>query len=397
MRNWGVLLAGLAVLLLPWALRVYLLMPFPGSQGLDSLDVAHALYRARWVLAGAGLSLAGAGLVLVLRGKPSWRGLVALAFLGAGSSGLAWWMRGMSADRMFRPPEQVLIAAELPASLPPETLVLGVVLEGRARAYPVRLLAYHHFVSDVLAGVPVLPTYCTMCRTGRVFSPVIDGEVATFRLVGASFRDAVIEDAATGTWWYQATGRARVGPLAGRELATIPSEQVTLARWLELHPDSDVLAPDPASEAGYRMFGFDRIDSRRPDPDDPGQAPRGPREWVVAVRAGEAVRAYPWSALDRRKWISDELGGVPVLVLLHSDGISFRAFDARLDGVALELAPASEAEGAVDTTSGTRFGFDGVGRGGAHEGRILVPLEATQEFWHAFERFRPHGTRWEGE
>ncbi len=37
--------------------------------------------------------------------------------------------------------------------------VFGVVLDGKARAYPVPMIAYHHVVNDRLAGTPITVTY----------------------------------------------------------------------------------------------------------------------------------------------------------------------------------------------------------------------------------------------
>lgn len=37
--------------------------------------------------------------------------------------------------------------------------VLGLVVGGQARAYPVTMLAYHHVVNDVIEGIPVAVTY----------------------------------------------------------------------------------------------------------------------------------------------------------------------------------------------------------------------------------------------
>ena len=43
--------------------------------------------------------------------------------------------------------------------LPDDDLVLGLESGGEARAYPIRMLTYHHIVNDVVAGSPVLVTY----------------------------------------------------------------------------------------------------------------------------------------------------------------------------------------------------------------------------------------------
>jgi hypothetical protein len=45
------------------------------------------------------------------------------------------------------------------AFLDAEDEVFGVVVGGRARAYPVPVLAYHHVVNDVIEGIPVAVTY----------------------------------------------------------------------------------------------------------------------------------------------------------------------------------------------------------------------------------------------
>ena len=45
------------------------------------------------------------------------------------------------------------------AHLGDEELVLGVEWAGEVRAYPVRMLRYHHVVNDTVGGEPLLVTY----------------------------------------------------------------------------------------------------------------------------------------------------------------------------------------------------------------------------------------------
>lgn len=71
-------------------------------------------------------------------------------------------------------------------------LVVGIEIEGEARAFPVQFIGYHHQVRDTVAGKQVMVSYCTVCRTGRVFSPVIDGRSETFRLVGMDHFNAML-------------------------------------------------------------------------------------------------------------------------------------------------------------------------------------------------------------
>lgn len=53
---------------------------------------------------------------------------------------------------------RVVLAADA-VWLEDETLVLGAVRNGDARAYPVFMMTYHHVANDVLGGLPYLVTY----------------------------------------------------------------------------------------------------------------------------------------------------------------------------------------------------------------------------------------------
>ena len=42
-------------------------------------------------------------------------------------------------------------------------IVVGVEIDGDARAYPIRIIAWHEMVNDTIGGVPVSLAYCTLC------------------------------------------------------------------------------------------------------------------------------------------------------------------------------------------------------------------------------------------
>jgi hypothetical protein len=55
--------------------------------------------------------------------------------------------------------QPVFLAASESGYLPRGDLVLGLEWLGEARAYPIRMLTYHHIVNDTVAGRPLLITY----------------------------------------------------------------------------------------------------------------------------------------------------------------------------------------------------------------------------------------------
>jgi hypothetical protein len=60
---------------------------------------------------------------------------------------------------MFHPVQQPGFEKADAVKLDAGEMVLTVSINGDARAYPVREMAYHHIVNDVVGGVPIAATY----------------------------------------------------------------------------------------------------------------------------------------------------------------------------------------------------------------------------------------------
>ena len=43
--------------------------------------------------------------------------------------------------------------------------LLSVGINGDARAYPLQIMTWHEIVNNVVGGVPVVVTYCSLCNT----------------------------------------------------------------------------------------------------------------------------------------------------------------------------------------------------------------------------------------
>ena len=110
-----------------------------------------------------------------------------------------------------------------------DDVVVGYFDAGQAWAYPVRILNFHEIVNDELAGLPALVSYCPLCGSAVVYDRRLDGDVLTFSNTSALYEnDLVMVDRQTGTYWWQVPGRGLVGPLAGAELAPLPSFTTTV-------------------------------------------------------------------------------------------------------------------------------------------------------------------------
>jgi len=72
----------------------------------------------------------------------------------------AWFARQNHFEWMFKPLPNAAFAKVNDASFVSDgDMVLAVEMNGDAAAYPVRQIAYHHVVQDMIGGIPVLVTY----------------------------------------------------------------------------------------------------------------------------------------------------------------------------------------------------------------------------------------------
>jgi hypothetical protein len=289
----------------------------------------------------------------------------------------------MAADHMFRQPGALNMRSAAQNKVAGDRLVVGVHINGDARAYPLQFIGYHHQVRDTVGGLPVLVSYCTVCRTGRVFSPVVDGRAESFRLVGMDHFNAMLEDGTTRSWWRQANGEAITGSRKGATLPEIPRQQVTLKEWLALHPKSLVMQGDAAFTEEYaKDYAFERGTSRKTLTGTDTSSWHD-KSWVVGLTLNRRSKAYDWNRLKRERVVNDAVGGTPVVLVLAADGASFYAYERP------DAATRFTVRGDSLVSAGRAYAL--TGRGATDS---LVALNASQEFWHSWREFQPGTDRY---
>ena len=235
-------------------------------------------------------------------------------------------------------------------------------------------------------------TYCTVCRTGRVFSPMIDGKPEKFRLVGMDHFNAMFEDSQTKSWWRQVNGESIAGPLKGKVLNEIQSEQMSLASWIDQHPETKILQPDDAFAEAYESLKNYDEGNRIGKLTRKDSLSWNDKSWIVGIQIGMDARAYDWNDLQKKRAINDELGGLPILVALSPDSISFRAFERKVNNEPL-LFQLNGNGNLSDTKTNSIWSWNGSCVEGELKGNKLVPVQSYQEYWHSWRTFRPQTSK----
>ncbi|MBA3591616.1 DUF3179 domain-containing protein [Methylibium sp.] len=214
--------------------------------------------------------------------------------------------------------------------------VLGLVRNGIARAYPVRILNWHEIVNDRLGDEAVAVTYCPLCGTGMAFEARVAGRELVFGVSGLLYNsDVLLYDRATDSLWSQILARAVTGPLTGTALTQVPLTHTSWADWRTRHPRTEVLSTDTGHVRDYARDpyeGYDRVprlifDVQHRDERLPLKA------WVLGLRLNGAAKAYPFETLaqraDARGRLWDTLGGQRVEIRYDRTHRSAEAFDAK--------------------------------------------------------------------
>ena len=111
-------------------------------------------------------------------------------------------------------------------------LVVGVEVNGVARAYDWNELVKRSLVEDEVEGTPLLAVTDADGDSAFVYERTVDGKVLSFELTEDGMKDSE-----TGSSWDR-FGRCKKGKLKGSALAQLQSYKQYVRAWVTFHPDA---------------------------------------------------------------------------------------------------------------------------------------------------------------
>ena len=268
-------------------------------------------------------------------------------------------------------------------------IVVGLEIDGQARAYPLSILVWHEIVNDEVGGIPVAVTYCPLCYTMQVFERVIDGQAVEFGTTGKLYNsNLLMYDRLTDTYWSQAIGMAVMGQLSGRVLDTVPFDVISWGDWKAIHPDTLVLTTDTGYSRAYNVDPYDSYytDRRVIFPIEHRDDRLHPKEVILGFNLDGVSKAYPQGIVESETLVNDAVGDTPVLLVSLFPG-NARAFERIAGGQVLDFV---YSDGRItDTASGSVWNYDGLAVSGALQGQQLPRLSIEPGFWFEWAAFHP--------
>jgi hypothetical protein len=208
-----------------------------------------------------------------------------------------------------------------------QTRVLGVKVNGVAKAYPIPIMNYHEIVNDQFADQAVVVTYCPLCGSGIAFDAAIGGEKKTFGVSGLLYNsDVLLYDRQTESLWSQIMMQAIAGPMEGKELEMIPTMNTSWGEWKKKHPDTWVLTENTGYERDYTKSpyqGYEKSAQLYFDVEHRDEIFH-PKETVLGIEINGQFKAYPFSELEKLKneKLKDKFQGEELTINYQQDSQS---------------------------------------------------------------------------
>jgi Protein of unknown function (DUF3179) len=140
------------------AIPTFTIMPFKAQ---SAAGVEWSYHLRRWSPLVTGLAaLVFIGLCAKLWRGAWWYGRAAMFVMFVPLAAVTWFARQNHFEWMFNPlPNAAYASVSETKSVADNEMVMTVALNGEVAAYPVRQMAYHHIVNDVVGGQPITATY----------------------------------------------------------------------------------------------------------------------------------------------------------------------------------------------------------------------------------------------
>ena len=232
----------------------------------------------------------------------------------------------------------------------------------------------------------------------------VDGRRLTFHLAGINNQNFLMRDEETGSYWQQISGQAISGPLQGRQLTLLLSDELTFATWKAEEPQGTVLKNVAKYASEYEAKDWDVHMARQATviqfPEHGMQA----RDLILGIQDAGASRAFLYDRVIKEKLVKEFVGPQAVLIVVGPDGQSVRAFRGRIPGVdgvpdfyrmtvntPGELQPTALM---IDATTGSQWNFQGCAISGKAKGACLERIPMLKDYWFDWRNYHPKTALW---
>jgi hypothetical protein len=274
-------------------------------------------------------------------------------------------------------------------------LVLGVIVEGEARAYPIDIMNYHEIANDHFQGRPVCVTYCPLTGSGVVYASVLGGQEVQYGVSGLLFRNNLIPyDRTSSSLYSQMYVRGIRGDYRDFDWQLYPSLQCTWRFWKDHYPDTKVMSINTGYSRDYTSspYGNYHVSYSTLFPVRFPDNRYHPKHLTLGVQFDGQAMAFPSSELFNEKVINLDFADKPLVIVYDANGKYIGAYSriAGDDTLSFSLnGNSSFSTTMIDDQTGSIWSATGLATDGSMAGEKLDQFPFYTAYWFAWHDFYP--------
>jgi len=284
-----------------------------------------------------------------------------------------------------------------------DDLVVGLVVNSQARAYPHTILDWHEVINeDFDSETRLTLSYCPLTGTAIVFDGRIRGQELTFGVSGFLYNNNLIMfDRQTDSRWPQMRLQSDQGELKDVKQKVYPSIETSWGTWKKLYPNTVILSTDTGHQRSYdspgsAYPGYNDLFSGVFYPISFFDRTLPPKQRVHGILVGEGpndykAKAYLIDSSKKRRLINDTLDGNSILVIDSGVDNFVVSYSRKLDDRILVFSPAGEIRDFpfifIDDQTGSSWNLLGEAVAGPLTGSKLEQTLSYNAYWFAWGAF----------
>lgn len=240
---------------------------------------------------------------------------------------------GVAKDGIPAITEPRTVSADQATFLEPQDRIVGVELEGQARAYPISILTQHEIINDQLGDTPIAVTYCPLCDSVVVFDRRTPLGIREFGVSGLLYNSNVLmyDRSQTPSLWSQMKAEGVSGAAAGKEVELLPMSLTTWSQWQERHPNTDVISSNTGYPRDYNQQPYVEYfrSSNLMFPAQPMSRQLPLKEPVLGILDDDHAVAIPASAFGgRSRQVKRQINGKEIEIAFDAESQTLRVIAA---------------------------------------------------------------------
>lgn len=270
-----------------------------------------------------------------------------------------------------------------------DDLVIGIIQDGEARAYPHRILDWHEIVND--DGITI--SYCPLTGSALGWLSKTDNKQTTFGVSGLLYNsNLILYDRNTNSNWSQLRIDCINGSLIGNEPESTKIVETEWKNWLLLYPNTKVLSTNTGFDRDYNLYPYGDYKTNQNKflfSASPSNNALPNKQRVFAIINKKQSKVYQFSNFDNDgKAFKDTFNNNEYLIVGDKNIINAFLLSGDYTNLNFEY-DFNNTETFFKDDEGNTWSVFGEAISGPRQGEHLTSAKSFVSFWFAVAAFYP--------